>query len=125
VPGLEDASREELLALIAQQAQMIEQLTARVAELERQLGRNSRNSSQPPSADGPQVVPRRSRRRGSGCKPGKQLGAPGSTLALVDDPDEVMSTCRAAVGAAAPISPEARRWAWCAARSTTSHRCAR
>jgi transposase len=98
VPGLEDASREELLALIAQQAQMIEQLTARVAELERQLGRNSRNSSQPPSADGPQVAPRRSRRRGSGRKPGKQPGAPGSTLALVDDPDEVIehlpSCCR-------------------------------
>jgi transposase len=97
VPGLEEASREELLALIAQQAQMIEQLTTRVAELERRLGRNSRNSSQPPSADGPQVAPRRSR-RASGRKPGKQPGAPGSTLALVDDPDEVIehlpSCCR-------------------------------
>jgi hypothetical protein len=40
-------SREELLALVAAQAQVIEQLTARVAELERQLGRNSGNSSMP------------------------------------------------------------------------------
>jgi hypothetical protein len=47
-------------------------LRAEVAELRRQLGRNSRNSSQPPSADGPQVSPRRSRQRGSGHRPGKQ-----------------------------------------------------
>jgi hypothetical protein len=53
VSGSEQPSREELLALIESQARMIETLTARVAELERQLGRNSRNSSQPPSADGP------------------------------------------------------------------------
>jgi len=70
VPGLEDASREELLALVVEQARMIEQLTARVAELERRLARNSRNSSQPPSADGPAVPSHRSR-RGSGRKPGK------------------------------------------------------
>jgi len=89
VPGLEDASREELLALVVEQARMIEQLRAEVAELRLQLGRSSRNSSQPPSADGPQVAPRRSR-RGSGRKPGKQPGSPGSTLALVDDPDEVI-----------------------------------
>ena len=89
MPGLEDASREELLALVVEQARMIEQLRAEVAELRRQLGRSSRNSSQPPSADGPQVAPRRSR-RGSGRKPGKQPGSPGSTLALVDDPDEVI-----------------------------------
>jgi transposase len=98
VPGLEDASREELFALVVEQARMIEQLTARVAELERRLARNSRNSSQPPSADGPQVAPRPSRRRGSGRKPGKQPGVPGTTLALVDDPDEVIeyqqSCCR-------------------------------
>jgi transposase len=65
---LAEASREALLALVVEQARMIEQLTARVAELERRLGRNSRNSSQPPSADGPQVAPRRSR-RGSGRQP--------------------------------------------------------
>jgi transposase len=58
VSGLDSLSREELLALVASQAQMIERLTAqvevltaRVAELERQLGRNSGNSSMPPSTD--------------------------------------------------------------------------
>ena len=89
MPGLEDASRKELLALVVEQARMIEQLTARVAELERRLARNSRNSSQPPSADGPAVPSRRSR-RGSGRKPGKQPGAPGHALTLVDDPDEIV-----------------------------------
>src|SRR5918994_899449 len=69
---------------------MIELLTARVAELERRLAGNSRNSSRPPSADGPQVPPREPGRRGSGRRPGKQPGSPGSTLALVDDPDEVV-----------------------------------
>ena len=88
--GLEEASREELLALVVEQARMIEQLTARVAELERRLGRNSRNSSQPPSADGPAVPPRAARQRGSGRRPGKQPGSPGSTLTLVDDPDVVI-----------------------------------
>jgi transposase len=90
VPGLEEASREELLALVVEQARLIEELRAEVAELRRQLGRNSRNSSQPPSADGPQVAPRRSRQKGSGRKPGKQPSSPGNTLALVEDPDEVV-----------------------------------
>jgi transposase len=89
VPGLEDASREELLALVVEQARVIEQLRTEVAELRRQLGRNSRNSSQPPSGDGPAVPSRRSR-RGSGRKPGKQPGSPGTTMTLVDDPDEVI-----------------------------------
>ncbi|MFC4943725.1 DUF6444 domain-containing protein [Pseudonocardia sp. GCM10023141] len=62
--SLPELSREELLALVEQQARMIETLTARVAELERQWGRNSRNSSQPPSADGPAVPNRAARRRG-------------------------------------------------------------
>lgn len=75
--------------LVAQQAQVIETLTARVAELERQLGRNSRNSSQPPSADGP-VVPSRAARRRGGRRPGKQPGADGRSLHVVADPDEVI-----------------------------------
>src|SRR3954449_5107042 len=69
---------------------MIEKLTARVAELERQLGRNSRNSSQPPSADGPEVSPWPTARRRSGRKPGKQPGAGGSALFQTSDPDEIV-----------------------------------
>uniref|UniRef100_UPI00292D9DAB IS66 family transposase n=1 Tax=Pseudonocardia sp. H11422 TaxID=2835866 RepID=UPI00292D9DAB len=97
VSGSEPLSREELLALIESQARVIEELTARIAtqdqrivELERRLGRNSGNSSQPPSADGPAVPPSRSPRRRSGRRPGKQTGAGGSALFQISDPDEVV-----------------------------------
>lgn len=78
------------------QAGLIEQLRAEVAELKaenaelrRQLGLNSRNSSKPPSSDSPFVKPApKSLRRKTGRKPGGQPGHPGSTLALVDDPNE-------------------------------------
>ena len=92
-----EPSREELLALIEAQARQIEVLTARVAELERRLGRNSRNSSQPPSADGP-AAPARSTRRRSGRKPGKQPGTGGATLGLVADPDEIVDHVPEACG---------------------------
>jgi len=92
-----EPSREELLALIEAQARQIEVLTARVAELECRLGRNSRNSSQPPSADGP-AAPARSTRRRSGRKPGKQPGTGGATLGLVADPDEIVDHVAEACG---------------------------
>jgi transposase len=85
-----------LLALVAaqarvieQQAQRIEQLEGLVAELQRRLGQNSRNSSEPPSSDGPGKPARRSS-SGSGRSPGKQPGAPGVTLSRVADPDVVI-----------------------------------
>ncbi|HEY2833834.1 MAG TPA: IS66 family transposase [Sporichthyaceae bacterium] len=88
---------EQLVVLVAEQAATIARLEERVAELERQLGRNSRNSSIPPSKD-PLEAPSRSLRRKAGRKPGKQPGAPGSALRLVDLPEEVVehrpSACR-------------------------------
>ena len=83
--------------LIAEQAGMIEELRAanarlaeRVAALERAVGRNSGNSSMPPSTDDlpGRSKPARRRAKGSGRSRGKQPGAPGSTLAWVRDPDE-------------------------------------
>jgi transposase len=66
-------------------------LAARVADLERRLGRDSSNSSRPPSSDGLGKPPaRRRERRGGGRAPGKQPGAPGAHLAQVADPDEVV-----------------------------------
>jgi transposase len=82
-------SYEELAALVVRQAERIEQLEADVADLRRQLGQNSRNSSRPPSSDSPFTKPApKSLRRRSGRKPGGQPGHPGSTLALVDSPNE-------------------------------------
>ena len=89
--GPEELSRDELVALVRAQAELIETLTARVAELERRLDANSSTSSKPPSSDSPyRKPPRRSTRKASGRRPGKQPGDPGQTMELVDDPDEVV-----------------------------------
>ncbi len=70
---------------------MVEVLRAEVAELRRQLGQNSQNSSRPPSSDSPFVKPApKSLRRKGGRKPGGQPGHPGSTLAHVADPNELV-----------------------------------
>jgi transposase len=67
-----------------------ERLTARVAELERRLNRNSGNSSLPPSSDTfgrpgreDKDKPRARRKRG------RQPGAPGTGLAMVGRPDRI------------------------------------
>jgi transposase len=80
-----------LEAANAEQARLIATLKARVAGLERRLGKDSSNSSRPPSSDGlgKPPAPRR-QRRGGGRAPGKQPGAPGAHLAQVADPDEVV-----------------------------------
>jgi hypothetical protein len=75
----------ELRAANAEQARLIVTLQARLAELERRLGKDSSNSSKPPSSDGLGKPARAKRRR-----PGKQPGAPGAYLAMVAEPDEVV-----------------------------------
>jgi transposase len=67
-------------------------LQARVTELERRLGRDSSNSSKPPSSDGlgkPARAQRRDAGQAQGRRPGKQPGAAGAHLAQVAEPDEV------------------------------------
>jgi transposase len=103
VPDPGDLSREELLSLLAARdasdaakdaridALLVQvgELTAQVQALVLKLGKDSANSSKPPSSDGPGRRPRGgSSRKASGRKPGKQPGAPGTALRLVDDPDE-------------------------------------
>jgi transposase len=115
--GGERPSYEELAALVASQAKTIAVLQAEVAELKRQLGMNSQNSSKPPSSDSPFVKPTpRSLRRRSGRKPGGQPGHPGSTLELVGDPDEVRrhepgpcGGCGASLDTAAQVGAEHRQ----------------
>lgn len=80
-----------LEAAVAQRDVLIAALRAENAELRRQLGQDSRNSSKPPSTDSPFDKPApKSLRRRSGRKPGGQPGHPGATLRQVADPDEVV-----------------------------------
>lgn len=70
------AARDQV---IAELGRAVEELRAEAAGLRRRLGRNSRNSSMPPSADDVpgRQPPRRERRSGGpGRKRGKQPGTP-------------------------------------------------
>jgi transposase len=69
-------------AMLAQLRAEVAQLKATVEELAQRLGRNSRNSSQPPSADPPQT-PARPCRGPSGRRPGGQPGHEGQARALL------------------------------------------
>jgi len=83
--------------LVRELSAQVAELTALVAELRGQLdaalraaSRNSGNSSMPPSADDlpGRKAPGQRKRGGSGKRPGKQPGSPGSHLAWRDDPDD-------------------------------------
>jgi transposase len=110
-------SYDELAALVASQSAEIAALRAEVAELKRRLGQNSQNSSRPPSSDSPFVKPApKSLRRRSGRKPGGQSGHPGSTLAQISDPDEILrhepgpcGGCGADLGGAPQVGVERRQ----------------
>ena len=65
------------------------QLKAKIADLERQLGMDSNNSSKPPSSDGFKKKPKSLRQ--SGGKNGGQPGHPGRTLKMSDEPDVVIT----------------------------------
>jgi len=103
-------SREEIIAayeqgpdavvalvegLITAFQQQIEQLNARIKELEDRLALNSRNSSKPPSSNAPAPRPK-SPRTPSGKKPGAQEGHPGKTLKMSPTPDRVVHHSAAA-----------------------------
>lgn len=87
------ALRELIEGLRAENAE----LKARIVELERKAGRNSNNSSLPPSRDDNEAredranrAARRRAQREARRKPGKQPGDPGNHLAQVADPDRVV-----------------------------------
>ena len=72
---------EELLAIIAMQAERIRVSQARVAELERRLKLDSSNSSRPPSSDGLKKKPRTTSLRGKGRRsPAGKRGTRGNPL---------------------------------------------
>ena len=70
-----DAGREVVVEMLLRMDRQIEQLTARVDRLEREVGKNSRNSDRPPSSDRPGGKPPSGRGRGPsprqrGAQPG-------------------------------------------------------
>lgn len=84
MPRSRKPTYDELVGLVAAQA-------AQIAELERQLGSTSRNSSKPPSADGLAKPAPKSLRRPSERHPGGQPGHPGAALRQVDHPDHIVT----------------------------------
>ena len=87
------AEAYRLIAVLTAQAQelsaQVTVLQAQVEDLQRRAGRDSSSSSRPPSSDSPYKKGRdRSSRERGKRRPGKQPGEPGTTMRLVDDPDE-------------------------------------
>jgi transposase len=109
------AEVEELIASLRRE---IAALQAEVADLRRQLGRDSSNSSKPPSSDGLAKKPRiaGSLRGRSGKTSGGQKGHKGGTLRQVADPDHVVrheacvcGHCRSPLDPKAAIGTEKRQ----------------
>jgi transposase len=86
-----DGVCEAVAGLIAPLEVCIEQLMARVAELEKRLNMNSSNSSKPPSSDGLKRKTKSLRRKNTGRKPGGQPGHTGQTLHQSPAPNIVHS----------------------------------
>src|SRR5689334_12364507 len=90
------ALQAEIVQLRAENAALL----GRLADLERRLGLNSRNSGKPPSSDGLKKPPRvRSLREPTGKTTGGQPGHPGKTLRRTDTPDATINHYPAACAA--------------------------
>ena len=131
IRALYEAGPEAMVALVEQllvtQAALEEQvkvlttevqtLTAAIQALKAQLNKDSHNSHQPPSSDGPAKRPHpRSLRLRSGKPSGGQDGHPGLTRLLVDDPQvviphvpEVCGCCGTPLTAAQEVGRERRQ----------------
>ena len=114
VSALIDKLRQEIAALRAENALLKQEN----AELRRRLGKDSSNSSKPPSSDGPAKKPRiaGSLRGESGKKSGGQPGHRGDTLRPVVKPDKIerhaatqCGHCQAALTAAMATRVEKRQ----------------
>ena len=85
------AQIEELKAQITELNRIIAEQAELIAELKEQLGKNSRNSSRPPSSDGYGKPAPKSLRGKSDRKQGGQVGHKGETLKINVEPTETIS----------------------------------
>jgi transposase len=102
MPGVPDsgdaglrAANTRLRELLAERAaelaalrELVTALQSQVADLAAQVKANSRNSSRPPSSDGPAKPAPKSLRGRSGRRPGRPKGQPGATMELSENPDK-------------------------------------
>jgi transposase len=107
---------EAVLALVGILTALILNLQERVNALEDHLGKNSHNSSKPPSSDGLQKPRTRSLGTRSGIKRGAQPGHEGHTLPAAAQPDhsqlypvERCGSCGASLQAVPPVPTSAGR----------------
>jgi len=81
--GLADLTKEELIALIIAQREIIARLEERIRDLEGQIHKDSHNSHIPPNRS---FTPIKNMRKKTGKKRGGQKGHKGRTLDMVDNP---------------------------------------
>lgn len=85
---------ETLVDIILSQQEQVKMLTQRVSKLEKQISKNSRNSSKPPSTDGikkPEGKKKtKSLRKKTGKKRGGQKGHKGHHLEKAEKPDHII-----------------------------------
>jgi len=77
-------------AEIASLRELVTALQSQIADLAAQVKTNSRNSSKPPSSDGPARPSPKSLRGKSGRRPGRPDGQPGATMELSEHPDRTV-----------------------------------
>jgi len=88
-PSEKDDLIRALFAHVHSLAQQVAALSAKVAELEGRLAKNSQNSSKPPSSDGLSRPQPKSLRKATGKPNGGQKGHSGQTLKQVAEPDHI------------------------------------
>lgn len=105
-------TREALLILAQQNPETLVDIILRLQE---QLGKNSRNSSKPPSSDGPAKPNPKSLRKSTGKTSGGQKGHEGRTLQQVEHPDQstvlpvTACSCHADLSQILPIGYDVRQ----------------
>ncbi len=106
--GLTDLTKEELIALIIAQRDIIARLEERIRDLEAQIHKDSHNSHIPPSRS--PHAPIKNMRKKTGKKRGGQKGHKGRTLEMVDNPAHTVihevSTCTRCGRSLVGTSPE-------------------